>query len=370
MAKLILASLYLLVQIVYSNAQCQETCVLHLPELPVYWTCKDIYGKNLPFQSPMWKLRPGKTCISGGHESKNMAYCCTSEKAFKDFEYNEKARSKPRNLRNLIVFIFCQIFHKSMVNLIISEIVGALAGAREAEYPHQVKFEKENADTSLGNCGATIYNKEWVITAAHCIKVNGKTRATPQNSWIIAGKTDMNEVTEADKYRIKEIISHKDWKEYNISLGYDIALLHLAKPLPLEIGKIQPLRIVKPGYKIPYGGQGITIGWGRAAQYGAVKHLKEFEVPIHHPTKAAQLSFDDENATPVFRGSVPIDQHFGVAGSDSGYSKKLYFNLKAFQKPKTKLVKILNMFCKLLDRVTVAAHSFAPTKTESPSFVV
>lgn len=193
-----------------------------------------------------------------------------------------------------------------------------MAGADEGEYPHQIKFESD------GSCGATIYNKNWLITAAHCVSSGGEVSATVENTRLVVGKANVKGVPDSEKLRVDKIIVHEAWdmndKQATMK-GNDIALLHLSKPLNYEIGRIQPLRIVDADYVYPYGGQGITIGWGKAGKLGSVEHLKEFQVPIHHPVKAGQLSFDNVNASPSRGGMLLNDQLLGVAGGDSGYSK-------------------------------------------------
>lgn len=221
--------------------------------------------------------------------------------------------------QNKQIEIFVQIF--TPIHHYYLELLGALAGADEGEYPHQVKFVSSKGGL-LGSCGATVYNKDWVITAAHCISVDEKPAATADKSHVIVGMTDISQLQAENKWPIQEIITHENLDPMHINKGNDIALLRLAKPLNLEKGKIQPLKLVQAGYNIPYGKTGITIGWGVAGELGTVEQLKEFEVPIHHPAKSARLSFDTANAVETSVGNVPHEQIMSVAGDESGYIKK------------------------------------------------
>lgn len=144
----------------------------------------------------------------------------------------------------------------------------------------------------------------------------------------IVGRANVKGVPDSEKYTVEKIIVHKDWKKKDESAGlkgHNIALLHLAKPRTFPPGEVQPLRVADAGFVYPYGGKGITIGWGVAGKLGTVSHLKEFEFPLHHPLKASQLSFDKFNAPkPKPGGVIAIDQLIGVAGGDSNYSKGIY----------------------------------------------
>lgn len=211
-----------------------------------------------------------------------------------------------------------------------------MAGAEEGEYPHQVKFDMQ------GSCGGTVYNSEWIITAAHCVRYDGTQLATIENSKIIAGRANVEDVDDENIFTLDQIIVHHGWIDTDLGNGYDIALLHLSRPLPLQVGKIQPLRLVDANYEIPYGSNGITIGWGVAGKLGGVSHLKEFEVPIHHPTRAAQLSLDTHNAGLTDKGVVPHDHILGVAGADSGYS------MLKHQKP--------NLILKISKNILIQVH--------------
>ncbi|ODM94401.1 Chymotrypsin-like elastase family member 2A [Orchesella cincta] len=199
-------------------------------------------------------------------------------------------------------------------------------GAEENEYPHQVQFK------TRGKCGGTVYNKNWIITAAHCVRHGndpnnytskaGTFRWAPnrpvEQAYVIAGTSHVRDAPEANRYNIDKVIWHEDWKPTKIGDGHDIALLHLARPLALEKGKIQPMRLETADFKPNFGGNGVTIGFGNVnKKLGlASDDLMEAVAPIHHKATGLEMSFDPLNAEPG--GTYLKAMHLAIGGGDSG----------------------------------------------------
>ncbi|CAL8087512.1 unnamed protein product [Orchesella dallaii] len=196
----------------------------------------------------------------------------------------------------------------------------ALYGASPNEYPHQIKLQ------TLGGCGGTVYNKEWIITAAHCLGVNGAVYAEDngnlpgrpgRKAYVIAGMSHIANATDSNKYIIDRIIKHPYWNPNKIGNGSDIALLHLSRPLPLEMGVIQPMRLEPANYIPKWGGKGFAIGYGNVNEaFETTDDLMEAVGPIHSNTKAAGMSMDPLNQQSD-RAS-PSREQLGVGGGDSG----------------------------------------------------
>ncbi|CAL8087524.1 unnamed protein product [Orchesella dallaii] len=255
-------------------------------------TCKMMVAP-LPFEKVTKKgpceFKQDNDVYPGDH----MAYCCGSASDYEDF-------IKVVNLKNQ---------------------ARALAGASPNEYPHQIKLQ------TLGGCGGTIYNKEWIITAAHCLGVDGAVYAEAngdlpgkpgQKAYVIAGMSHITNATDDNKYHIDKIIKHPYWNPNMISNGSDIALLHLSRSLPLEMGVIQPMRLEPANYIPKWGGKGFLVGYGNVHESlgKASDDLMEFVGPIHSNTKASALSMD-----PIGQSSdrtSPSWEQIGVGGEDSG----------------------------------------------------
>ncbi|CAL4195340.1 unnamed protein product, partial [Meganyctiphanes norvegica] len=145
----------------------------------------------------------------------------------------------------------------------INKIVGG-TDATAGELPYQLSFQ----DTAFGFqthfCGASIYNENWAITAAHCVQ--GEDFETPVDLRIVAGELDRS-VDEGNEQAIvlSQIIPHPKFGSDHVT--HDIALLRLSEPLVFN-DFVQPANLPPTQNHTP-SGDCIVSGWGTLEEGGS-----------------------------------------------------------------------------------------------------
>ena len=93
--------------------------------------------------------------------------------------------------------------------------------AEDGEFPWQVQLRSSDSSRSLF-CGGSVFNEEWVITAAHCCK-----GTLPRGIHVVAGGILRIEDDEGEEQfsDVSEIIIHEEYEAAD--KGNDICLLHV-----------------------------------------------------------------------------------------------------------------------------------------------
>jgi len=138
-----------------------------------------------------------------------------------------------------------------------SRIVGGHEAA-PGEWPWQVKLKNQQPGSNrFSTCGGSILNKDWVLTAGHCVKDT----ANPAWYTVTVGEHNVNKRDPYEvNHAIAKVVKHPLYKggagNYN-----DIALLKMASPISFENPAVGPACL--PEETTDHEGQFCHIsGWG------------------------------------------------------------------------------------------------------------
>uniref|UniRef100_A0A1A9X1D6 Peptidase S1 domain-containing protein n=1 Tax=Glossina brevipalpis TaxID=37001 RepID=A0A1A9X1D6_9MUSC len=180
-----------------------------------------------------------------------------------------------------------QVFFKCLIILIYihqqiafgyeQKIVNGTA-ALPGEFPFMISLRYSSSGRHV--CGASLLNRVWALTAAHCVK---RFEAFQLN---IQYDSNVLQVNSSKVSNVSHIYVHEGYNNSNRFI-HDIALLRLAKPLKLK-GNFRSIRLPEFNSLIPNETPAILIGWGLNGTGGMIqKCLQKVDLQI----------FDDQNCS-------------------------------------------------------------------------
>lgn len=159
-----------------------------------------------------------------------------------------------------------------------SRIVGGEV-AYPGAWPWQAGLKRTPSPEDVIFCGGSLINKEWIVTASHCVydmlKANNETVLTA-----VLGEFDKDNKEEQEiSIKTKKIIMHPEYDPQ--SLDYDIALIKLEEPLEDFSVYIRPVCIPGGDTKFDEKSKCYVTGFGRTQQGGELAGmLRMAKIPL------------------------------------------------------------------------------------------
>ncbi|XP_034667700.1 lectizyme [Drosophila subobscura] len=196
-------------------------------------------------------------------------------------------------------------------HLIPSFATGFVINGTEAE-PHSAPYIVSLAtkfDKHSHICGGTIINKEWILTAAHCI-------SNPENMSAIAGLHTRALVDELTQQRLIDF--GRVHESYTGGVGpFDIAILHVSEPFVFNEW-VQPAAL--PTREEVHEGESHLYGWGQPKSYvlTAAKTLQTVTTELVNYEECADALPETAPLEPTNICSSSRQQSVSACNGDSG----------------------------------------------------
>ncbi|XP_071482434.1 uncharacterized protein [Diadema antillarum] len=164
-----------------------------------------------------------------------------------------------------------------------SKIYGGRVITRRGEYPWLVMFSVYNS-TRGASCGGAIINRNWILTAAHCVS-----QRSIGHFFIRAGVTDRKDIHEYIQPRVvAKVVHHPNGSRP----GHDQALVKVDRPFTYS-ALVRPVCLPDADFEVAPGEYVTVAGWGDSGSSNNPVTLNAARLPVIPPEVCERWSFFD-----------------------------------------------------------------------------
>ncbi|GFT87401.1 trypsin-1 [Nephila pilipes] len=174
----------------------------------------------------------------------------------------------------------------------------------DGEIPWQVSLQRKSMKSGriFHICGGSIINREWVVTAAHCVAL-----ALLSNYRIVAATTNLRDENRikslsGSDYSVHKVVDVQIHDNYDMfRFRNDIALIRVDPPFEFS-NKIQSISLPSPGHTAS--GHAYASGWGLMQEGVRVtpSRLQTVELPLLSDSECRQAYGDNLVETMICAG--------------------------------------------------------------------
>lgn len=193
-------------------------------------------------------------------------------------------------------------------SLSASEKVARIIGGERADsndWPWVAGLVINHSSSTEVFCGASLIDKDWVLTAAHCV-INIKSSSFD----VIVNKPRLNQEG-GERLSVDYVVLHPEYND--LTLDNDLALIKLSSP-----SNIPPINILAPFTSQDSAGKSaIALGWGATSTEPITYplDLQQVDLPlISNPRCSASMGIITDDMLCAGNGQGDKDTCFGDSG--------------------------------------------------------